>query len=447
MGNHSIGIALAEVVAATGGVITDPGVAMFTSFHTDSREVKAGGLFFALRGAEMDGHRFVPDAVARGAGGVVVSGPVDAGAAVAIRVEDTWAALYSLARLRLQAAAPLVVGVTGSNGKTSTKEMAAAVLGVRYQVLKTEGNLNTETGVPLTLLRLEPGLHTAAVIEMGMQGPGEIARLADLARPQIGVVTMIGQVHLEHFPDQNSLAAAKGELIEALPPDGLAVLPADDPYRGFLAALSRARSISVGLGTGDLRGEGYRAIADGCEFQVGRQIVTLPLAGRHQARNALAALAVGQFADVSLAAGAAALRTVEVPGRFAIRTTREGWRIVDDTYNASPESMLAAFETVAEMTRTGQLLAVLGEMRELGPRGPAEHQRVGVAAAASFAKICVIDVGLGSSLAEAAGADLVPDLAAASHWVRTNARSGDVVLIKGSHGLALEQLVARVTGS
>jgi UDP-N-acetylmuramyl pentapeptide synthase len=214
-----------------------------------------------------------------------------------------------------------------------------------------------------------------------------------------------------------------------------------------LAALSRARSISVGLGTGDLRGEGYRAIADGCEFQVGRQIVTLPLAGRHQARNALAALAVGQFADVSLAAGAAALRTVEVPGRFAIRTTREGWRIVDDTYNASPESMLAAFETVAEMTRTGQLLAVLGEMRELGPRGPAEHQRVGVAAAASFAKICVIDVGLGSSLAEAAGADLVPDLAAASHWVRTNARSGDVVLIKGSHGLALEQLVARVTGS
>src|ERR1700730_15785983 len=201
----------------------------FTSVHTDSREVQPGGLFFALRGAETDGHRFIADAVAKGAVGIVVERPPEGPvAAEVLAVPDTWAALYQLARRRLEEVAPLVVGITGSNGKTSTKEMLAAILATRFRVLKTEGNLNTETGVPLTILGLEAG-HEVLVLEMGMQAAGEIAHLAALASPRIGIVTGIGTVHVEFFNSVEGIAEAKAELVEALPGDGLAVLNHDDP--------------------------------------------------------------------------------------------------------------------------------------------------------------------------------------------------------------------------
>jgi UDP-N-acetylmuramoyl-tripeptide--D-alanyl-D-alanine ligase len=422
--------------------LTMPGARRaFTSAHTDSREVQPGGLFFALKGAATDGRRFVADAVARGAAGVVVESPVDdAGGAEVIVVPDAWRALYDLAARRLREAAPIVVGITGSNGKTSTKEMLAAILATRYRVLSTEGNRNTETGVPLTLLQLEPGVHQVAVLEMGMQGPGEIARLAELARPSVGIVTGIGTVHLEFFGSQEGIAEAKGELIEALPADGLAVLNADDPFTPRLAARSRAPVRTFGLEGGDFQGQDYEAGA----FTVGNVRVALPAPGRHLARNALAAIAAADHLGVPPAEAAPVLAEVRVPRRLELILAPAGFTVVDDAYNASPESMLAAFEAVAELPRQGRLLAVLGEMRELGAAAEDAHRRVGAAAAATFDAVCVADIGMGRLLAEAAHAEMVADKPAAARWVKAQAQAGDVVLVKASHGVGLEDVVAEL---
>jgi UDP-N-acetylmuramoyl-tripeptide--D-alanyl-D-alanine ligase len=433
---------MVEVVEAMGGsVAAGAGDLRLTSCHTDSRTVVPGGLFFALRGAELDGHAFCAEAAARGAAAVVVDRDVPAPGAAVIRVADTWRALYGLAGHALDLVAPLVVGVTGSNGKTSTKEMAAAVLGARHRVLRSEGNLNSETGLPLTLLRLERE-HTAAVLEMGMQGPGEIARLAALARPTVGIVTMVGTVHMEFFPSRDLLALAKAELVEALPSGGLAVLNAEDDYFELLRDRSAAPVVSFGFDAGDLRASHYRSLPDGgATVTVEGVPVRLGLGGRHQARNALAALAAGRFAGVPIAEGAAALASVGVDHRMQAVSAPAGYTVVDDAYNASPESMLAAFETVAERPRAGRLLALLGEMRELGPVAVAAHETVGRRAAEVFDRVAVVDAGHGRLLAEAAGAELVADREAAVNWVRAFARPGDVVLVKASHGLALHEVV------
>ena len=414
----------------------------FASVHTDSREVKAGGLFFALKGHETDGHRFLADALARGAAGIVVerrpAGPV---AAEVLVVPDTWVALYQIARRRLEEVAPLVVGITGSNGKTSTKEMLAAILATRFRVLKTEGNLNTETGVPLTILGLDAG-HEVLVLEMGMQAAGEIAHLAALASPRIGIVTGIGTVHIEFFNSVEGIAEAKAELVEALPADGLAVLNHDDPLTALIRSHSHAPIVTFGLEGGDFRGDGYTAGA----FTIRGVPVRLKVPGRHQARNALAALAVGAHLDVPLEDGARALGEVEIDRRLQSLPAPAGFSVVDDAYNASPESMLAAFEALSEQLHAGRLLAVLGEMRELGPLAKEAHERVGARAREVFDEICVVDVGNGRLLAEAAGGQLVTDKAAAVRWVRDHAGEGDVVLVKASHGVALDEVVAELLG-
>ena len=349
-------LSLLEVLAATGGVhAAGPAAASVLTYHTDSREVQPGGLFFALRGAALDGHDFCADAAARGAAAVVVDREVRLPGVAVVRVGDTWKALYDLAGAVLARVSPLVVGITGSNGKTSTKELTAAVLGVRHRVLRTEGNRDTETGVPLALLGLEPE-HTAAVLEMGMTAPGEIARLAALARPRVGVVTMVGTVHLEHFPSQEALARAKGELVAALPADGLAVLNAEDAWFDLLRGLGRAPVVSFGLEAGDLRGEGFWPLPEGGSLvTVDGVSVRVGPSGRHQARNALAALAAGRFAGVPLAEGAAALAGVRVAHRLEERPAPGGYIVVDDAYNASPESMLAAFEVCRDRPRSGRL--------------------------------------------------------------------------------------------
>src|SRR5579864_157483 len=437
-------LSLLEILEVTGGGEiggTQVGNA-YSSFHTDSRQVRQGGVFFALRGAEMDGHRFIGDAISRGAAAVVVQRRTDIPSGIAeVLVPDTWAALYKLAAHSLERVRPLVVGVTGSNGKTSTKEMVAAILGRRFQVLRTEGNLNTETGLPLTLLRLEPH-HTALVLEMGLQHAGDIARLAALARPKIGIVTNVGIVHIEFFESREHLARAKGELVAALPEDGLAVLNADGEFYPLLARMTTARVAGFGFERGDYRVTDYRVpTGGGSEFSVRGTPVRLSLAGRHQALNAAAALAACDFAGVPLSEGAAALADLEVEHRLQEVETPGGYTVVDDAYNASPESMLAAFDALAEAQRPGRLLAVLGEMRELGPLAEDSHRRVGRRAGEVFDAVCVIESVLGRILAESAGAELVPDRAAAAEWVRRNARRGDRVLVKASHGVRLDELV------
>jgi UDP-N-acetylmuramoyl-tripeptide--D-alanyl-D-alanine ligase len=440
-------LSLLEILEVTGGGEvggTQVGE-LFSTFHTDSRQVKRGGLFFALKGGEMDGHEFVADAVARGAAAAIVERKTNVGPGIVeVVVPDAWAALYALARHALKRVQPMVVGVTGSNGKTSTKEMVAAVLGQHFNVLRTQGNLNTETGVPLTILSLEPH-HSALVLEMGLQRSGDIARLAELAKPVIGVVTNVGVVHMEYFSSRDELARSKGELVAALPEAGLAVLNADNQFYPLLAQMTTARVASFGVDYGDYRVEGYRPDADGCEFSIRGVKVRLKLGGRHQALNAAAALAAGEFAGVPLEIGAQALSDVEVGQRLEEKATPSGFVVVDDSYNASPESMLAAFDALAERPRTGRLFAVLGEMRELGPLADESHRRVGERAREVFDAFCVVDTGHARAIAEAGGGDVVRDRAAAAEWVRSHAGRGDRILVKASHGVRLDELVNELT--
>jgi len=438
-----VDLTLEEVAVATRGRVLNAAAGFrVNTFETDSRQVRADGLFFALRGAQDDGHAYAAAAAAKGAAAVVERTEAVPVGAPAVRVEDTWQALFDLAAHVLRRTGPAVIGVTGSNGKTSTREMVAAVLGSRYHTLQTAANLNTETGVPLTLLRLEAS-HEVAVIEMGMQGPGEIARLARLAGPRVGVITGIGSVHAEYFPEgKDGVCRAKGELLQALPADGLAVLNADDPYYRPLAELSRAPVVGFGFARGEVRGEDYTPLPEGGSvIQVEGVQVRLGPSGRHQARNALAALAVGNFFGIGVQPAAGALAGLQVEHRLQPRRAPAGFMILDDAYNASPESMLAAFETVAERPRRGRLLALLGEMRELGELAPAAHEEAGRRAARVFDQVAVVDAGYGRLLAQSAGAELVKDHAAATAWVRAHARADDLVLIKASHGVALDRVV------
>jgi UDP-N-acetylmuramoyl-tripeptide--D-alanyl-D-alanine ligase len=441
-------LSLLEILEATGGGEvggTQVGNT-FSTFHTDSRELTHGGVFFALRGAETDGHRFVDDAIKRGATAVIVERRTDIPSGIAeILVPDTWAALYALAAFTLEHVGPLVVAVTGSNGKTSTKEMIAAILARRFNVKRTVGNLNTETGVPLTMLALEPH-HTALVLEMGMQRSGDIARLVALARPSVGVITNIGTVHMEFFKSREELARAKGEMVAGLPEHGIAVLNADDQFYPLLVAMTAARVMSFGVVKGDFRAEGFRALTGGgSQFSVRGVEVRLGLEGRHQALNAVAALAVGASEGVPLEQGAEALEHVAVEHRLQEVPVAGGYSIVDDAYNASPESMIAAFETLAESPRRGRLLAVLGQMEELGALSEESHRRVGRRAAEVFDAVCVVDGELARILAESAGAELVADRSAAADWVRRTAREGDRVLIKASRGVGLDEVVRELT--
>jgi UDP-N-acetylmuramoyl-tripeptide--D-alanyl-D-alanine ligase len=356
-------------------------------------------------------------------------------------VPDTWRALFALASFTLRRVKPLVVAVTGSNGKTSTKEMIAAIMSKRFKVKRTGGNRNTETGVPLTILDLEPD-HTALVAEMGMQHAGDIARLVALARPKVGVITNIGTVHMEFFTTHEALARAKGEMVAGLSEDGVAVLNADDQFYPMLASMTSARVVSFGVNGGNYRAEGYRALTGGgSQFTVGGIEVRLRLEGRHQALNAAAALAAGGAAGVPLEEGAEALANVAVDHRLQEVRAAAGYSIVDDAYNASPESMLAAFEAMAESPRRGRLLAVLGQMAELGALSEEAHRRVGSRAAEVFDAVCVLDGDRARVLAESAGAELVESRPAARDWVRRNARDGDRVLVKGSHSTHLDEVV------
>ncbi|MEA2644712.1 MAG: UDP-N-acetylmuramoyl-tripeptide--D-alanyl-D-alanine ligase, partial [Chloroflexota bacterium] len=385
---------LLEILGATdGGQIGGTFVGnAFSTFHTDSREVVEGGVFFALKGAEMDGHDFVPDAIAHGAGLLIVERRMESVPGVGqVLVANAWDALYALARYGTDRVNPLVVAITGSNGKTSTKELVSAALGRRYNVLHTSGNLNTETGVPLTMLRLEPE-HTGLVLEMGLQRPGDIGRLVELAQPSIGIITNIGIVHIEFFKSQDELAASKGELVKGLPESGLAVLNADDKYFDLLSGMTPAGVKSFGFAKGDYRAESYKTLPEGgSTFTVRGIDVRLRLEGRHQAMNAVAALAAADFAGVPLDVAAEAVSEVAVDHRLQEIKAPAGFIVVDDAYNASPESMLAAFAAVGERPRSGRLLAVLGEMRELGGLAEESHRVVGLHAAKVFDALCVID--------------------------------------------------------
>lgn len=449
-----------ELLAASGGRWLDPPPAGVAGVSTDTRTIAAGTLFVALRGERFDAHAFLASAAAAGAAATLVSAEVAAPPGLPrLLVTDTLTALGAVAHLHRRRFTLPVVGVTGSNGKTTTREMIAAILAERGPVLKTEGNLNNEVGVPLTLLGLTAG-HQAAVIEMGMSHRGEIARLTALAAPQVGVVTNAAAAHLEGLGTVDGVADAKAELYAGLPPGGIAVVNADDARMLARARASGRRLLTFAAGRqrrGDVAVlELLTQDAAGMTFLLGvgnrELLVTLPLVGAHNAQNAAAAacaaIALG-CSDQEIVRGLATVRPLG--RRLRLERLPRGLLLVDDCYNANPHSMEAALRTLAELARSegGRPLAALGDMLELGPDEAALHRGVG----AEAARLPVEHLfGFGprsrQTLAGAVAAGLAPertfqteDLTALAEAVRAAAGPGDVLLVKASRGMKLERLV------
>ncbi|MEW6547384.1 MAG: UDP-N-acetylmuramoyl-tripeptide--D-alanyl-D-alanine ligase [Bacillota bacterium] len=421
----------------------------------DSRRVNPGTLFVAIPGAATDGHLFLEDAFARGAVAALVSRePQRPAGGPCLLVPDTVLALGKLALSHRLRFSPVVIGITGSLGKTSTKDMAASVLGTRYRVLKNEGNLNTEVGVPLTLFGLD-ATHEVALIEMAMRGRGQIAYLAGLARPRMGVVTNVSESHLELLGSIEEVARAKAELVAALPPDGTAILNGDDPRVRRMGERFPGRVVYFGLGAGcEVRASGVRSLGDrGSRFllHLGEEVgeVFLPVPGRHQVPNALAAAAVGWALGLSLVEIVRGLENPALSGMRMEVVRLGGVTVLNDAYNASPTSTSAALETLMDIPGRRHL-AVLGDMLELGPRAIPGHREVG-RLVARLGLDYLLTVGtLSRHLVEAAREEGMPgeritsvdSAREAAELVNGLLGEGDVVLVKGSRGMKLEQVVA-----
>lgn len=448
--------------AIGGALVCGHGDLRVAGVSTDSRSIKPGELFFALRGERFDGHDFVGAALARGAVGAVVA-RVPANVAGArefclISVPDPLSALQQWAKTYRAQFDLVAVGVTGSTGKTTTKEMVARVLGLRWQTLATPGNFNNEIGLPLTLCQLGPE-HGALVVEMGMRGRGEIAFLCSLAQPNSGVITNVGPAHLERLGSLENIAAAKGELLASLAPGSLAVLNYDDPYCRRLGEKSHCTVRYYGFDPGaQVRAREVRPTPQGYACTVlfeGEPVALhLPLWGRHNVANALAALTLGFYLGLAPQAMVQTLAEMRAGGmRLEAIPGPRGSLVLNDAYNANPASTKAALTVLAER-RPERAVAVLGDMLELGTYAGPAHREVGEMAAAL--KIDLL-VTIGSLAAEAARAAVAAGMPAhrvhvfatkeeALPFLRENLRAGDLVLVKASRALALEHLVAALQG-
>jgi UDP-N-acetylmuramoyl-tripeptide--D-alanyl-D-alanine ligase len=442
----------AEVVALVGGALdSGEGGRPLAGAAIDSRAVAPGMLFVALAGTRIDGHRYVGEALRRGAGGALVSQPVpDAPREAAIiRVPDALRAFHRLARGIRDRRTLRVVGITGSVGKTSTKEMAAAVSAQRFRTARTPENWNTELGVPLVLANL-PADREVAVLELAMRGPGQIRELVEISGPNIGVITNVGESHMDFFPSREALAAAKGELLEGLPADGVAVLNADDPLAMSLAPRTRARILSFGGRDGDVRASAIEVRPErGSRFRLhtpsGDVPVALGVPGSHSILNALAAAAVGVALGVgpeAIARGLAEARPL--PRRLEPLRVGE-ITLLNDVYNSSPQSMRAAFDTLDEIEGAPRI-AVLGDMKELGVHAVDAHERVGREVARRRIDLLIAFGPLAATLAAAARAAGGPrvvhtdDPDAVVALLRTELIPGAVALIKGSRAMEMERI-------
>jgi UDP-N-acetylmuramoyl-tripeptide--D-alanyl-D-alanine ligase len=423
-----------------------------TGYSTDSRTVEPGSLFFALRGPNHDGHCFVDAALGRGAAAAVVErAAADRGTELV--VPDTQAALETLAAwARRRWTAPLVA-ITGSAGKTTTKEVVARLLAVEMPVGKTEGNLNNHIGVPLSILRL-PDEAKAAVIEIGMNHAGEIRRLAAIARPTVGVVTNVGFAHAEFFNSADEVALAKRELIEALPPEGTAVLNADDPRVSRFGEAFRGRVVTFGFAdNADVRAEAAEFGPEGVRFRVDGTDFESSFVGRHGVLNILAGLAVARVFSIAPARLADAVRTLEPAAMRGERFTRGGVTILNDCYNSNPEAVRSMLD-VLRAYPARRRIAVLGEMLELGPWSEPLHRGVG-----SYAAECGVDalVGIRGAARQmideavrsglpAGAAVFFDEPGSAGEFLRGFVRPGDAVLFKGSRGTRVERALEKLIG-
>jgi UDP-N-acetylmuramoyl-tripeptide--D-alanyl-D-alanine ligase len=450
-----IPLTLAEIAAVVGGAVHDgdPATVVSGPAGVDSRTVLPGGLFAAVPGEQHDGHDFAAAAVHAGAAAVLAARPVGQPAVV---VDDVVAALGRLAAtVRRRLTGLHVVAVTGSSGKTSTKDLLAQVLERLGPTVAPPGSFNNEIGLPLTVLSADERTRYL-VLEMGARGAGHIRDLAEVAAPDVGCVLNVGSAHVGEFGSRAAIAAAKRELVEALPAGGVAVLNADDPLVRAMAAHTAARVVTYGEGEGaqvravdvavDERGRArFEIVTPG-----GRGVVALRLVGEHHVANALAAAAVALDAGAAVDVVAEALTEAEPRSRWRMEVVdrADGVTVINDAYNANPESMRAALKALVALAAGRRSWAVLGEMRELGEHSVAEHDAVGrLAVRLDVSRLVVVGQGartlhLGASLEGSWGEEsvFVPDAEAAIALLRAQLRPGDVVLVKASRAAGLDRV-------
>ena len=458
-----------DIARFTGGkLVSGSADSVVEAVSIDTRTIERGDLFVAIRGPHRDGHDYLANALERAAAGIVVLQPIEiAGSAFQVQVKNTTRALQDLALGVRERARLRVVAITGSMGKTTTKEAAALAMGRHLRVLKTEGNLNNLYGLPLTLLELgEIGEEDVAVLEMGMSEPGEIARLAEIAKPDVGVLTNVAEVHLEFFDSIAEIADAKGELLLGLAGDAVAVVNADDPLVLEQARKFAGRQIRFGLTpSSDLRALQIRSTSAGLRFRAEegeRSVeVTSSLHGRHNVYNLLAGLAAARALDVPLEEAASGLASLSPARHRGERISLPGdILLIDETYNSNPRALICALDALVvdeeeevedaeENEDIGRRVAVVGDMLELGDKASELHREVGRHAATLDLGLLVgvgplgreiVDGARGAGMADARLATCV-DAAAAVALLERSLVEGDVVLVKGSHGVGLDETI------
>ena len=449
-------VSINDIAKITGGVLRQGRpAAEFRQIATDSRDLAPGSLFIALRGEKYDAHLFLEQAIAAGAAGLMVDREIRLPEkdTPVVEVADTLTGLQSLAAWNRNRCNIPMVGITGSTGKTTTKDILASVLNVRLRTEKTKDNYNNEIGLPLTVLQIDENCE-AAVIEMGMRGPGQIDALCRIARPTIAVITNIGEAHMELLGTVDNIAAAKGEILDHIPEDGLAVLPANGAFIRREAGRCRGRVIYFGIEEDcEVSAKNIRSSRHGNYFTVEADGLNeeyfLPMPGRHNVLNALAAVAVSR--EIGLSAdeiGRGLLQAVATQMRLEIINLGEV-TVINDTYNANPTSVKAALQVLQEISSRGKKVAVLGDMLELGDSGAARHREVGAEAAAVGVDRLVTVGVMAAKIAEGAkdsgvaGCVVYPcaDRAAAIEVLHRVIQPGDTLLVKGSRSMGMERIV------
>jgi UDP-N-acetylmuramoyl-tripeptide--D-alanyl-D-alanine ligase len=445
---------LAEIVAAIGGELLQGDTQQtITGVCTDSRQVKPGEIFIALKGERFNGHEFLTTAANLGAAALIIMDDTPAMDGVSIvKVPDTLEALGDIARFHRRRFTMPVIGITGSNGKTTTKDLIASVLQQELLVVKTEANFNNEIGLPLTLLKVNVQTQ-AVVVEMGMRGLGQIRRLAGIAEPTFGLITNVGLTHLELLGSQQNIAKAKAELLESLPVNGLAILNSDDPLVREMQHSTKAKVVFYGI---DNYNADYQATViemNDCssrfrvDFENGSLELTLPIPGRHNILNAVAAVAVAKELGVSNPAIQSGLAEPLLTGKRLHFIEQNGYRLIDDTYNASPTSVKAALDVLTTTESRHRKIAVLADMLELGPTAAAIHREIGAYAAEVGVDLLFAYGELAKEYAHGMN-DIVngrgeyfSNKQALINRLKAYIKPGDFILVKGSRGMKMEEIV------
>jgi UDP-N-acetylmuramoyl-tripeptide--D-alanyl-D-alanine ligase len=430
-----------------------PGHVFVDKVSTDSRTLKPGELFVALRGENFDGHKFVESAVQTGAAGAIVDlawkGNVPESFTI-LRADDTLRAYQTLAANYRKSLPFRVIAITGSNGKTSVKDFTASVLARKFRVTKTEGNFNNHVGLPRTILEATSA-DQVAVWEIGMNHPGEIAALAKIASPDVGIITNVGVAHIEFMGSRDAIAKEKGALAQAIAPDGTVILNADDSFSQKIAARTKAKLLFAGTTSGTVRAAEIRQSADGSEFTIlegaHRCRAQVPVPGLHMVQNAMLAVAAGRLFGLSIEECAAGLASAPLAkARLQIKQIH-GVQFIDDSYNANPDSMKAALRTLVELDADGKRIAVLGEMLELGKESERGHREVGECAAELGVDQLIAIGETGAIIARAAEKGgvaksvAVKSTSEAAEMLADIATPGDLVLVKGSRSARTERVL------